>query len=50
VLARGSDPRTARNIADASRRLLDEREMGTLFKVVALQAPAAAGAPPGFEG
>ncbi len=50
VLARGADPRTARNIADASRRLLDEREMGTLFKVVALQAPEAAGAPPGFEG
>lgn len=50
VLAREADPRTARAIADASRRLLDEREMGTLFKVVALQAPAAAGAPPGFEG
>lgn len=49
VLARGAAPHVARTIAEASRRLLDAREMGTLFKVVALQAPAAA-APPGFEG
>ncbi len=49
VLARGAAPQVARNISDASRRLLDAGEMGTLFKVVALQAPAAA-APPGFEG
>ncbi|CAN0164792.1 unnamed protein product, partial [Phaeothamnion confervicola] len=46
VLARKADPRA---LAAASRRLLDDGEMGTLFKVVAFQPPAA-GAPPGFEG
>ncbi len=49
TLARGADPETARNLALASRRLLADDEMGTLFKVAAFQ-PTAAGAPPGFEG
>ena len=48
-LAHGADPEAARNLSLASRRLLADDEMGTLFKVVAFQ-PTAAGAPPGFEG
>ncbi len=49
TLARGADPETARNLSAASRRLLADDEMGTLFKAVAFQ-PTAAGAPPGLEG
>jgi NADH dehydrogenase [ubiquinone] 1 alpha subcomplex assembly factor 7 len=40
-------PHQARDLAKASQRLLDPREMGTLFKVVCI-VPAASAPPPGF--
>jgi len=46
LLARAT-PEQAREIAAARRRLLDAREMGTLFKVLALAAPGLP-PPPGF--
>jgi NADH dehydrogenase [ubiquinone] 1 alpha subcomplex assembly factor 7 len=46
LLARAT-PEQAREIAAARRRLLDAREMGTLFKVLALAGPEVA-PPPGF--
>ncbi len=49
VLARAAAPDAARRLAVASRRLLDPDEMGTLFKVVAFQAPALP-PPQGFQG
>jgi NADH dehydrogenase [ubiquinone] 1 alpha subcomplex assembly factor 7 len=46
LLARAT-PAQARDIDSARRRLLDSREMGTLFKALALVAPGLA-PPPGF--
>jgi len=46
LLARAT-PEQAREIAAARRRLLDAREMGTLFKALALTAPGLP-IPPGF--
>ena len=46
LIARAS-PSQARDIESARRRLLDSREMGTLFKALALAAPGLP-PPPGF--
>ncbi len=46
-LLRSAAPRQARDLAKASQRLLDPREMGTLFKVVCI-VPAGSAPPPGF--
>ncbi|MBI3505310.1 MAG: SAM-dependent methyltransferase [Proteobacteria bacterium] len=50
TLVRAADPDTARRLAAATRRLLADDEMGTLFKAVAFQPTAAGASPPGFEG
>jgi NADH dehydrogenase [ubiquinone] 1 alpha subcomplex assembly factor 7 len=49
ALARGADGARAAALVAAARRLLDDGEMGTLFKAVAFQR-AGAPPPPGFEG
>lgn len=49
ALARGADRTRATALAAAARRLLDDGEMGTLFKAVAFQRPDLP-PPPGFEG
>ena len=46
LIARAT-PSQARDIESARRRLLDSREMGTLFKALALAAPGLP-PPPGF--
>lgn len=46
-LLKSAAPRLARELAQASQRLLDPREMGTLFKVVSI-VPAGSVPPPGF--
>ncbi|MDP6788057.1 MAG: SAM-dependent methyltransferase [Rhodospirillales bacterium] len=47
ALRAGATPEQAREVAAARRRLVDPAEMGTLFKVMAVTAPAAP-PPPGF--
>lgn len=47
-LAAGKDRETREKIEAATRRLIARSEMGTLFKALAVTAPALA-APPGFE-
>jgi NADH dehydrogenase [ubiquinone] 1 alpha subcomplex assembly factor 7 len=46
-LLKSAAPRQARDLAQASQRLIDPREMGTLFKVVCI-VPAGSAPPPGF--
>jgi NADH dehydrogenase [ubiquinone] 1 alpha subcomplex assembly factor 7 len=48
MLLRTATPAQAHDIATASARLIDERQMGTLFKALALVARDAP-APPGFD-
>ena len=48
MLLRTATPVQARDIATASARLIDEAQMGTLFKALALVARDMP-APPGFD-
>ena len=49
MLSMNATPEQRRTIERACARLIDESEMGTLFKAFALTAPDFAGTPPGFD-
>lgn len=49
MLSLNASPEQRRTIERACARLIDDSEMGTLFKAFALTAPDIAGTPPGFD-